>query len=121
MSTANIGEQICISYTSTQTATSSPSSIQVRHMTSQYFNALEVFKVNVSSDSFVQQIGDWIVYYNSSDQQFRLFEEKATCDNMGNYTMNIKYDDGNTTSHEFEIYLKGNYILYIDNNIKKNN
>ncbi|VDI45015.1 Hypothetical predicted protein [Mytilus galloprovincialis] len=106
MSTTKIGEQICISYTSTQRATSSPSSIQVQHMTSQYFNALEVFKVNVSSNNFVQQNGDWKVYYNSSDQQFRLFKEKATCDNMGNYTITIKYDDGNTTSHEFEINLE---------------
>ncbi|CAG2207435.1 unnamed protein product [Mytilus edulis] len=72
MSTAKIGEPICISYTSPQRATSSPSSIQVQHMTSQYFNALEVFKINVSSNNFVQQNGDWKVYYNFSDQQFSL-------------------------------------------------
>ncbi|XP_052104382.1 uncharacterized protein LOC127737591 [Mytilus californianus] len=108
ISTATIGEQICISYTSTQKVTSSPSSIHVRQLTSQYFNALEVFDVNVSSDNFVQQNGDWIVNYNSSrtDRQFRFFKETATCDNIGIYEITIEHDDGNITSAEVEIGLK---------------
>ncbi|CAC5405604.1 unnamed protein product [Mytilus coruscus] len=106
ISSATIGEQICIPYT--QKFTSSPSSIHVRQLTSQYFNALEVFVVNVSSDNFVQQNGDWIVNFNSSrtDQQFRFMKEKATCDNIGIYEITLEYGDGNITSIEFEISLK---------------
>lgn len=104
--TALFGERICIPYT--QKFTSNPSGIHVRQLSSQYFSKLEVFSANVSSDEFLQQIGDWIINFNSSrtDQQFRFVKEKATCDSIGNYEITIDYGNETVTSFEFEIGFK---------------
>ncbi|CAC5405608.1 unnamed protein product [Mytilus coruscus] len=106
ISTATVGEQMCIPYT--QKFTGSPSGIHVKQLSSQYLSALHGFSVNVSSDTFEQQNGGWIINYNSSrtDQQIRFMMGKAKCDSIGIYKITIEYGDGNVTSSEFEIKLK---------------
>ncbi|XP_076095329.1 uncharacterized protein LOC143066215 [Mytilus galloprovincialis] len=103
ISTATVGEPICIPYT--QQFTSNPSGIQVKQVSSQYFSALPSFSINVSSDTVSQKNEDWIVNFNISrpDQQLRFIKENATCDSIGIYEITIESDDGNDTSFEFEI------------------
>lgn len=106
ISTTTVGKRICIPYT--QKFTGYPSVIHVRQLSSQYLSAHQEFSVNVLSDTFVQNNGDWIINFNSSrtDQQFRFVLENATCDSIGIYEITIKYGDGNVTSFEFEIVLE---------------
>ncbi|CAG2231381.1 unnamed protein product [Mytilus edulis] len=106
ISTATVGEQICIPYT--QKFTRRPSGIQVEQVSSPYFSALSSFFIKVSSDTFSQKTGDWIVNFNISrpDQQLRIMKENATCHSAGIYKITIKYDDGNDTSFKFKISFK---------------
>ncbi|XP_052104381.1 uncharacterized protein LOC127737590 [Mytilus californianus] len=111
ITTATVGEQICIPYT--QNFTSNPSGIHVKQLSSQYFSALQSFSINVSSDIVLLKNGDWIVNFNSSrtDQQLRFMKENATCDSVGIYEITIEYDDGNVTFIEFEISLKDPQLM----------
>ncbi|XP_063425990.1 uncharacterized protein LOC134709771 [Mytilus trossulus] len=112
---------MCIPYT--QKLTGSPSSIHVKQLSSQYVSALQGFLFNVSSDTFMQRNGDWIVNLNSSrpHQKLRFMMGKATCDSIGKYEISIEYDDGNVTSNKFEISLKDPQLQHsvtrIDDNI----
>lgn len=105
-----IGQRICIPYT--QQLTSDPSVIHISQLSTQYLRARKVFSFNVSSTSFVQQNGVWIVSYNSSrlDQPIIFVQEKATCDNIGNNEITIVFTDGNVTSFESEIILEGKHF-----------
>ncbi|VDI12038.1 Hypothetical predicted protein [Mytilus galloprovincialis] len=120
ISTATVGEQICIPYT--QQFTSNPSGIQVKQVSSQYLSALPSFSINVSSDTVSQKKENWIVYFNISrpDQQLRLMKENATCDSIGIYEITIEYDDGNFTSFKFEISFKDPQLKQIVTRINYN-
>ncbi|XP_063425991.1 uncharacterized protein LOC134709772 [Mytilus trossulus] len=106
ISTATIGEPICIPFT--QKFTVNPSRVNITQKSSQYCIALQGFSVNVSSDIFVRQIGDWIIYFNSSRtyQQFRFVKKTATCDSIGIYELSLYNGVDNLTPFEFTIRLK---------------
>lgn len=115
ISTATIGEPICIPFT--QKLTGYPSRVHVRQKSSQYCIELQQgFSVIVSSDNFVRQIGDWIIYFNSSSyQQFRFVKTTATCNSIGIYELALFNGVDNLTPFEFTIRLKGIYTSNNDN------